>query len=112
MASANRKEKVIIKDGSNIINSGILGLQHLSFCPNDLQEKNNHYQKTTFHSEFVPDSAQVTEEREGKRGGRGQHYRWRIGGNSSEVPLFFPGDEAEGSSIDAPPIISLCMLPC
>lgn len=64
MASAYRKEKVKIMDGSNIINSGILALQHHSVCPNDF--------KKSSHREFVSDGRQIVEEKEGKEKGGGR----------------------------------------
>lgn len=71
-------------DGSNIINSGILALQHRSFSPNDL--------KKSPHREFVSDGRQIVEEREGKEKGGGRIIGWERIGDSSEMPLFFLGD--------------------
>lgn len=71
-------------DGSIIINSGILALQHHSLCPNDF--------KKSSHSEFVSDSMQIVEEREGKGKGGGRIRGWERIGDSLEMPLFFLGD--------------------
>lgn len=71
-------------DGSNIINSGILALQHHSFCPNDL--------KKSSYSEFVSGSMQIVEEREGKEKEEGRITGWERSGDSSEMPLFFLGE--------------------